>query len=116
MQKPFNIENNPDLSSFQLFNVFGMLRVSRQHISALATGILPNGSSVERTVNTNLDDPIQKIAVDEVLVILFAAMVQPNQQPRVAIQQLSKRIGGPDVLNEPAVQNVLNVLFQKLQS
>jgi hypothetical protein len=92
------------LTSYQLFNVFGTLKVERSQIVALASAFDKSGGAVEKTVRIELTDPIQEIPEGEICVITFAAYLEAGKRPQIAAQQLSARLGGPTLLTNKQVR------------
>jgi hypothetical protein len=93
--------------SLKLFNVFGMVTVRHNRIVALATAILPGGSSCERTLARDIDPPLSVIADNKSLTLLFAASLRGETRAEVAVQQVSARTGAASVIDEPAVQSAI---------
>jgi len=91
------------IESLRLFNVFGMVTVRSNRVVALATAILPSGSSCEKTIARDIDLPL-KIPEGKALTLLFAASLRGEEKAEVAVQQVSTRVGNPSVMDEPAVQ------------
>lgn len=95
------------IESLRLFNVFGMVTVKRDRIVALATAILPSGGSCEKTLARDVSPAIAGIPDNRALTLLFAASLRGEERAEVAVQQVSARTGGRDVLDEPAVKNAI---------
>lgn len=103
------------MTDYRLFNVFGMLRVEQQHVSALATAILESGRSVEKTLSRDLNTPIAELAEGETAVLLFAALIAQGSRPQIAVQQLGRRTGGPDVLGNKVIREILNEVVSLIE-
>lgn len=101
--------------SLKLFNVFGMATVKQTGIALLATSVLPNGASIEKTLSRSFNPPLAGLGPDQSCTILFAANVDGEHCTEIAVQQISKRIGGPDLFHEQAVQQAIKDVVGKIQ-
>jgi hypothetical protein len=98
---------------YQLFNVFGNMKIERNHILILATAITDEGKPIEKTVNSDLTDPIAEIDAGETCGISFAARMEHGRRPQIAVQQWNARLGGPDLINQKAVRAALKQLIDQ---
>ena len=103
------------VEALKLFNVFGMATIRRERIDVLGTAILPSGKSLERTMTRDLEKPIEQVGEGESCTVLFAAKMAGNGKAEIAVQQVSARVGGPDVFGEPAVRAAIGEVIKKLR-
>ena len=101
------------MNEMKLFNVFGSLTATRTKVAVLATTVKPDGTAIEKSVMQHSDQPIDNIAEGEHVLIIFAARVPDQGRAEIAVQQLTREAGGPDVFGSPQVQNALRAVIKK---
>jgi len=104
-----------EMKNYRIFNIMGKIRATQNHITAIGYAVNSYGVSKEHTVRRDVE-PMEQFLPDESAEVLFTAMVIPGEKPEVFIQNLSRRIGGPDLMSEPVVRKVIHEIVNKFKT
>lgn len=69
------------------FNVFGLMKVSRNQIVTTLTAVSTEGQAINRSISE--DTGVPELQEGDIEAILFGAFVSPGHKARVAIREIS---------------------------
>lgn len=102
------------MSDYSLFNISGMISIRRERVSGYAMAVMADRSAKDATETFDYSEmPISEIGEDETVVVLFNAMLKDAGTPEIAVRQISKDLGGPDMMDEPALLDMIGELLSK---
>lgn len=102
------------MTNYRLFNVSGMITLRRDRVSGIAVAVQPDRSGKDTVVNFDYSEaPIDELGEGDSVIVLFTAKINQGSAPEIALHQIGKEIGAPDLINEPALHDAIEELLSK---
>ena len=102
------------MTALQTYNCFGFIQVASGAVSVMATVVLENGTSVNRTFTQDLDQPIDGIGSDEIGTAVFGAKLGTAAGAEVAFREVES-LENLTIADIKEVGQALNHVFKMVR-